>query len=92
VTEPLYLDDAEIADRIGVGKDKWREIAPVLERAGLPRRDPLFCRRRYWPAVKAFLDRRSGLGTPSGAKSGFAPDGEERFDEQRTRSKTPETV
>ena len=61
----LYLSDAAIARQLGIGKDRWRANAVVLEKQGLPRPDPLFGHRRYWPAVRAFLDRRAGLGTPS---------------------------
>lgn len=30
---------------------------------GFPRKQPLFAGRRYWPAVKAWLDKRNGLPT-----------------------------
>lgn len=60
--DSLYRTEEEIAELVGVGIEKWRAIARVLERDGLPKRDALFCDRRYWPAVKAFLDRREGLG------------------------------
>lgn len=59
--DSLYKTDEEIARLVGVGVDKWRANARVLERQGLPLRDPLFCERRYWPSVRAFLDRRNGL-------------------------------
>jgi len=60
---PLYLSDAAIAKLLGIGKDRWRANAVVLEKQGLPRPDPLFGRRRCWPAVRAFLDRRAGIGS-----------------------------
>ncbi|WP_313901206.1 hypothetical protein [Methylobacterium sp. J-048] len=34
----------------------WPGLAVVLERSGLPRVDVMFG-GRYWPAVRAFLDR-----------------------------------
>jgi hypothetical protein len=77
----LYLTDEQVADRLGIGVDKWRENARVLEPQGLPKRDPLFCRRRYWPAVRAFLDRRNGLATASPVKSSW----EEKVNGKRTR-------
>lgn len=87
MTDALYLSDDEIARRLGVSQTAWtRSIAPVLAKAGLPPPDPLFGGLRYWPAVRAFLDRRSGLGTASadgGPRSGFQPDGEENFHEQK---------
>lgn len=77
----LYLTDEEIAKRLGIGVDKWRENARVLEPLGLPKRDPLFCRRRYWKALVLFLDRRNGLATPSPVKSSW----EEKVNGKRTR-------
>lgn len=74
----LYKTEAEIAALVGVGLDKWRANAAVLEKRGLPRRNPLFCDRRYWPAVRACLDRLEGLGTPS-VPVLTTPDGEENW-------------
>ena len=61
---PLYPTEAEIGRELfgSVRWSEWRAIAPILERKGLPQIDPLFG-ARYWPAVKAFLDRRNGLST-----------------------------
>jgi hypothetical protein len=73
----LYKTEVEIARLLGIGEKRWRAAASILERAGLPQGDPLFAGRRYWPAVKAFLDRRHGLGSSS---SSLQPDGEENFD------------
>lgn len=50
-------------------------MAVVLEREGLPTVDPLFG-RRYWPALKAYLDRRAGIST---AGVGVVPDGKENW-------------
>ncbi len=75
-TTPLYVDDKEIAALLGLKVSEWRANAMILERRGLPAGDPLFSGRRYWPAVKAFLDRRYGLEAPSPLK----PDGVENFD------------
>lgn len=61
--DALYISEAVVARRVlGTGAlPRWSGLATVLEREGLPRIDPLTgC--RYWPAVKAFLDRRHGLG------------------------------
>jgi len=77
---PLYPSEATIVAAI-YGPDAapemakaWDGVATVLERDGLPKRDPLFGNRRYWPAVEAFLRRRNGIASLSG---GSAPDGEE---------------
>lgn len=59
---PLYLSERAIAQRV-LGSNalpRWEGLAAVWEREGLPRIDPMTgC--RYWPAVRAFLDRRHGL-------------------------------
>jgi len=58
----LYLSDAELIRRLGVPEKHMRKILPGLEsKYGFPRKQPLFGDRRYWPAVKAWLDKRNGL-------------------------------
>jgi hypothetical protein len=54
----LYPGEAELA-RVILGENhaRWHEIATREEGVGLPRVDPLFG-GRYWPAVKAYLDKR----------------------------------
>lgn len=81
---PLYPTEERIIREI-FGQDaprdlisSWDGIARVLERDGLPPRDPLFGNRRFWPSVQAWLRRRNGLTSPLG-DSGFAPDGEENW-------------
>ncbi len=61
---PLYPSEAEIArELLGNARGvEWRSLAQVLERQGLPRVDPTFG-ARYWPAVRAWLDRRNGVDT-----------------------------
>jgi hypothetical protein len=60
--EKLYLTDAELIRRLGVPEKVMRSILPGLEsRFGFPRKQPLFGDRRYWPAVKAWLDKHNGL-------------------------------
>ena len=58
---PLFLPDKQIAQLLGIGEKTWRAVAQQLERQGLPKPDPSFANRRYWPAVRAFLDRRYHL-------------------------------
>lgn len=78
--DSLYLTEAEQAARVGLPLDEWKEVASTLEKAGFPTPEPLFRGRRYWPACKAFLDRRYQLGSQS--LSGTpALDGEERWNE-----------
>lgn len=79
--DPLFLDERQVAERLGLSIDEWRATAVVLERSGLPRVDDLFG-RRYWPAVKAYFDRRHGLGQ---SLSAAVADGRENWDEERGR-------
>lgn len=65
-SDKLFVTEGECAERIGIATDEFRAIATVLESSGLPSQDPLFKNRRYWPAVKAWLDRRYSLTTGSG--------------------------
>lgn len=53
-----------------------------MEKSGLPRPDPLFGQRRYWPAVRAFLDRRAGMAQ---SLAPLTRDGEEKWDDDRGR-------
>lgn len=78
-TESLYLSEDEIAHKVlGTRKAKdWSMLAALWEREGLPRVDALVG-RRYWPAVRRWLDRRNGLAqeyVPASA------DGKERWSE-----------
>ena len=75
----LYATDGEIAGVLGVTASAWAAAAAVLEKDGLPRPDPLFGGRRYWPAVRAYLDRRAGMGQPSTVP---VADGEETWNER----------
>jgi len=60
MSDAIFLTDKEIAARLGMGVDKWKNISRVLEREGLPKQDVLFDSRRCWPAVLEFLQRRAG--------------------------------
>jgi hypothetical protein len=75
----LYLSEDQIARRVlGARKAKdWGMLVAVWEREGLPRIDALVG-RRYWPAVRRWLDQRNGLlqeCVPASA------DGKERWSE-----------
>ena len=60
--DKLYLTDAELIRRIGVPEKEMRRMLPGLEtKYGFPPKQPLFGGRRYWPAVKLWLDKRNGL-------------------------------
>jgi hypothetical protein len=76
----LFMTDAEVAKMLGLGTDEFKATAIVLQREGFPMPDPLFKRRRYWPAVKAFLDQRYNLGSQIGAGAHARLDGKENWD------------
>jgi hypothetical protein len=60
----LYVTDAEMLRRIGISEKIGRIAIRELEkRQVFPARDPLFGNKRYWPAVRAFLDARNGVTT-----------------------------
>jgi hypothetical protein len=60
--DKLYLTDAELIRRLGVPEKVLRAMLPGLEKNyGFPKKSPIFGQRRYWPAVKNWLDRHNGL-------------------------------
>ena len=88
IDERLFLTEGEIALKVGVSALDWQAAAPVLEKSGLPRPDPLFGQRRYWPAVRAFLDRRAGMAQ---TLAPLTRDGEENWDDDRGRKSRART-
>lgn len=57
----LYPDEKELARVLmGPRASEWPAIAKAEEKAGLPRISVQYG-GRYWPAVKAFYDRRHRL-------------------------------
>ncbi len=74
----LFLTESQIAERMGLSAEQFKVALPALKVAGFPEPDPLFCKRRYWPACEAFLDRRYGL-TPAIGSRLAAVDGEEHW-------------
>lgn len=62
--DTLYVTDAELIRRIGVPEKIAREAIRALDgnpRSGFPQKQQLWGGRRYWPAVRAYLDKTSGL-------------------------------
>jgi hypothetical protein len=61
--ETLYITDAELIRRMGVPEKIARANIKALDekRTDFPKKDKFWGGRRYWPAVKAWLDRNSGL-------------------------------
>jgi hypothetical protein len=80
--DTLFVSDAELARRLGIDPDKLRVAIEALQRnrsANLPPfpdRDPLFSKKRYFPAVVAFFAARYGLNLRS---PGTVPDGPENW-------------
>jgi hypothetical protein len=75
----LFVSDTELVGLLGCSEKRGRAAIRELERQGFPQPDPLFG-GRYWPAVRAFLDRRYGLGAK--LSSPLAPDGAEKWDDE----------
>ena len=58
--EGVFISDAEMYRRLGVSPRIGRMAVLALERTGFPPKLPLWGNRRYWPAIRAFLDRHYG--------------------------------
>lgn len=62
--DTLYITDAELIRRMGVPEKIARSRIRLLDdkkEPGWPQKSKLWGDRRYWPAVKAYLDRQNGL-------------------------------
>jgi len=62
--ESLWVTDAEMIRRMGVPEKIARAAIHALDRdrgSSFPQKKALWGNRRYWPAVKAYLDRTNGL-------------------------------
>lgn len=60
----LYVTDAELIRLMGTPVKMTKAILEVLDREkkhGFPPKLKTWGGRRYWPAVKAFLDKTGGL-------------------------------
>jgi hypothetical protein len=63
-TDTLYVTDAELIRRLGVPEKIAYARLRYLDtnpRLGFPPKQEFWGHRRYWPAVKAYFDRCSGL-------------------------------
>ncbi|MGY5803370.1 winged helix-turn-helix domain-containing protein [Rhizobium sp. LEGMi12c] len=65
-SDTLFVTDAQCADRLGLTTEQFKIALPAASKSGFPTPDPLFANRRYWPAVRAWLDRRYGMGENGG--------------------------
>lgn len=64
----LFVTDAELIERLNVPEKIARQAIEALDKnsaSGFPRKSQLWGGRRYWPAVRAYLDRTNGpnIGT-----------------------------
>lgn len=61
--ETLWVSDAELIKRLGVGEKLGRTIINELctKHRDFPAKQPAFGNRRYWPAVKLYFDKMNGL-------------------------------
>ncbi len=60
--EKLYVTDAELIRRLGLPPTVAKPAIKFLEeKAGFPKKQKMWGDRRYWPAVKAYLDSHHGL-------------------------------
>ncbi len=62
-TQTLWVTDAELIRRMGVPEKIARAVLRELDakQTGFPRKQKLWGDRRYWPAVRAYLDKQNGL-------------------------------
>jgi hypothetical protein len=93
--EGLFVSDAELYRRLGVGPRTGRQAVMALERVGqFPRKDPLFGNKRYWPAVVAKLNERYiRTVSPINPRPHYprqAPDGLETLPTRRLGPEAPE--
>ncbi len=60
----LFVTDIELAELLGIPLDilKYKLVELDNKQTGFPRKLPFWENRRYWPAVKDWLDRSNGLG------------------------------
>lgn len=62
--DTLWVTDAELIRRLGVPPKIAREALRMYDRdpkKGFPQKVGTWGNRRYWPAVKAYLDATCGL-------------------------------
>lgn len=64
--ETLWVSDIELIRRLGIPEKKGRRYLRLLDenkgrKSGFPQKNEFWDNRRYWPAVKEYLDRTNGL-------------------------------
>jgi len=86
----LFVDDDELRRRINpkIGRDRFRAHIRLLEHEGFPRIHALFG-GRYWPKVKAWLDKYNEVNNHDVGAD--AQDGQEHFDAPSRTRPGPQT-
>ncbi len=82
-SDTLFVTDAQCAERLGLTTEQFKTALPAASKEGFPPLDPLFGNRRYWPAVRAWLDRRYGIGDKS-VQGPYSPDEPEPWKKKKT--------
>jgi hypothetical protein len=60
----LWVTDAELIRRLGVPEKIARQVIRAFDanpKLGFPQKSKLWGNRRYWPAVRGYLDHTSGF-------------------------------
>lgn len=86
--ETLFVTEAQCAERLGLSTEQFKTALLAATKSGFPMKDPLFENRRYWPAVRAWLDRRYGL-YGSDVHGPYAPDEQEPWKRRGGRTAPP---
>jgi len=71
----LFVTDAELLERLGIPEKIGYEALHMLDkdpRKGFPAKDPFWGGRRYWPAVRKFLDDTQAPRLSASANRGRA--------------------
>lgn len=85
VREALFVTDAEMYRRLGVGPHTGRIAILTLEKSGrFPKKDPLFGNKRYWPAVAKAIDDRYAASA-NRHPSYYVPDGSGTIPQRHAR-------
>ncbi|EMS96971.1 hypothetical protein H009_14643 [Agrobacterium tumefaciens str. Cherry 2E-2-2] len=75
-SDALFVTEAQCAERLGLSLDQFKTAIISAEVEGFPKKDTVFADRRYWPAVRAWLDNRYGLRAEN-PHAPYPPDGKE---------------
>jgi hypothetical protein len=64
----LWLTDEELIAVMGMPIQKGRDLLEMYDKQpklGFPQKEAIAGGRRYWPAVKAYLDTANGVRMPA---------------------------